>query len=92
MDNLFLSILTLFGLAVVSMMIKQFKPSMNSKQPAVKKSEIILGYKKHLDTLSNKDEKIKFLKEINQELSRNIFFDQDELKKAIEDLTAYSFK
>lgn len=58
----------------------------------VKKYEIIEGYKKQIDTLSTKEEKVLFLKEINQELSRNIFFDQDELKETIHNLTSYSFR
>ena len=62
------------------------------KSSAVKKSEILNGYKQHLDKLETKLEKTQFLKEVNQELARNIFFDQDELKEAMKNLTAYSFK
>ncbi len=63
-----------------------------AKSSIVKKSEIIDGYKKHIDNLRTKEEKTQFLKEINKELARNIFFDQDELKEAVKNLTAYSFK
>jgi hypothetical protein len=42
--------------------------------------------------MNNKEEKIVYLKIINQELSRNIFFDQDEIKEIMQDLTSHSFK
>ena len=64
----------------------------SNKSSIVKKSEIIDGYKKRLDSVNNKDEKNEILKDINQELARNIFFDQDELKKAMQELVAYSIK
>ena len=63
--------------------------------------EIIDGYKKQLDILNLrlkdepeklKEEKTKLLKLINAELSQNIFFDADELKQAIQELTSYSFR
>jgi hypothetical protein len=63
-----------------------------NKSSIVKKSEIIDGYKDKIKTMNNKKEKIVYLKIINQELSRNIFFDQDEIKEIMKDLTSHSFK
>ena len=72
-----------------------------NKSEVVKKSEIIDGYKKQIDLLNLKYkddlatlkiEKTKLLKSINAELSQNIFFDADELKKTVQELTSYSFR
>lgn len=55
------------------------------KSSGVKKSEIINEYKNKLDLLKTKEEKVAYLKTINQELSRNIFFEQNEIKEIIQD-------
>jgi len=80
-------------MGVFTLIVKQLgKNNFSNKSPIVKKHEIIDGYKKRLDNCKNKDEKNLILKDINQELARNIFFDQDELKQTMQDLVAYSIK
>jgi len=51
----------------------------------VKKSEILNAYKNKLDSLKTKEEKVAYLKIINQELSRNIFFEENEIREIIQD-------
>ena len=82
-----------FVLAIVLLIAKLLRNNpFENKSSIVKKSEIIDGYKKSLDKLSNKDEKNQLLKQINNELAMNIFFDQDELRKTMQDLVAHSMK
>jgi predicted Holliday junction resolvase-like endonuclease len=67
------------------------------KKPAfMKKEEIIEGYKTQMQTLIQthkdnekqlKEAKMNFLKTANQELNKNIFFTQEEIKKIIYELT-----
>lgn len=66
------------------------------KQPAIKKDEIITQYKKQMNELVQRyeddkekqiKEKIKLLKNINNELSMNIFFDEIEAKKILKELS-----
>jgi len=63
------------------------KSTSEIKKPAIKKEEIILQYEKELETIleqykNNKnkqlEEKKKFLQRCNSELSRNIFFTEEE--------------
>jgi predicted Holliday junction resolvase-like endonuclease len=72
----------------------------DKKSATVKKSQILDEYKKQLDDISfkykndketQKLEKTKQLKQINQELSQNIFFDKSEHLNAMQELTKYSF-
>lgn len=67
-----------------------------NKTSDVKKAEIVAQYKEDLkilienyanDTEKLKEEKIKFIKNINQQLNKNIFFNEDEIKKIIYELT-----
>ena len=82
-----------FVLVIVLLIAKLLRNNpFENKSSIVKKSEIIDGYKKSLDMLSNKDEKNQLLKQINNELAMNIFFDQDELRKTMQDLVAHSMK
>lgn len=78
-------ILFLLIIALVFYNIKQI--NFKKKTNIVKKSEIIKTYEESLQILSTKEEKITYLKQINQELNRNIFFDQDEIKQVIQNLT-----
>ena len=66
------------------------------KPKAVKKDELIQGYKDELlqileEHKENKElqfqEKIKFIKRVNSELSMNIFFDEIEAKNLIKELS-----
>lgn len=67
-----------------------------TKPAVVKKDELIQGYKDELlqileEHKENKElqfqEKIKFIKRINSELSMNIFFDEVEAKNLIKELS-----
>ncbi len=93
MDTLTLVLILLIGLGIY--LLNQNKTK-NTKSKAVKKSEIIDSYKKQMkDVLvQNEDnkskqleEKIKLLKRINHELSMNLFFNEDEAKKLLKELT-----
>jgi hypothetical protein len=77
---------------IIFLVVKQFLPSVSFKSKAIKKSEIIDGYKKQLDSVNDRSKKMILLKQINQELSRNIFFDQTELKEAMTTLTNHIVK
>jgi len=68
----------------------------NIKSKTVKKEEIIQEYFSLMEEVleKNKDnkqlqvqEKIKLLKNINNELAMNIFFDEEEAKKILKDLS-----
>ena len=66
------------------------------KPKAVKKDELIQGYKVELLEILEKyednkelqlQEKLKFLKRVNYELSMNIFFEKEEAKNLIQELS-----
>ena len=66
----------------------------NIRQAGVKKEAIIENYKSELKELmanaseeEKKDKKIAFLKNCNDELSRNIYFTQDEAKEVLDRLS-----
>ena len=90
-----LALLLSAGLTLVFIYFKKNK-NVVIKSAAVKKEELIQGYKEELLNIleENKDnkelqsqEKIKFLKKVNYELSMNIFFDEIEAKKLIQELS-----
>ena len=90
-----LALLLSAGLAVVFIYFKKNK-KVSIKSAPVKKEELIQGYKEELLNIleENKDnkelqfqEKIKFLKKVNYELSMNIFFDEIEAKNLIQELS-----
>ena len=67
-----------------------------AKPEIVKKHEIIDNYKKELfeileasenDKNLQMQERIKFLKKVNYELSMNIFFDENEAKQILKELS-----
>ena len=74
------------------------KNSVSSIKPqAVKKDELIENYKLELLELLNKyeenkelqlQEKVKFLKRVNHELSMNIFFEKEEARNLIQELSS----
>lgn len=74
------------------------KNKMTCIKPAlVKKDELIQNYKNELFEIleANKEnkqlqlqERIKFIKRVNYELSMNVFFDEVEAKKLIEELSS----
>ncbi len=90
-----LALLLSAGLTLVFIYFKKNKDVVIKSAP-VKKEELIQGYKEELLNIleENKDnkelqfqEKIKFLKKVNYELSMNIFFDEIEAKKLIQELS-----
>jgi len=94
-------IFSLFAIAVLIIVIVITFKQTNTNQvrsKANKKIDIINGYKKRLHDelllLNGEQEAIKnkksaLLKEFNMELSRNIFFDKDEIREVILDLSRY---
>ncbi|MDY0052612.1 MAG: hypothetical protein RBR65_08730 [Aliarcobacter sp.] len=91
-------ILALFLSAALTVVFIYFKRNKNIviKSAPVKKEELILEYKEELLNIleENKEnkklqvqEKIKFLKRVNYELSMNIFFDEIEAKNLIQELS-----
>jgi hypothetical protein len=90
-----LALLLSAGLTLIFIYFKKNKNVVIKSAP-VKKEELIQGYKEELLNIleENKDnkelqfqEKIKFLKKVNYELSMNIFFDEIEAKKLIQELS-----
>ncbi|WP_368031150.1 hypothetical protein [Arcobacter sp. s6] len=91
-------VLALFLSAVLTIIFIYFKKNKNIviKSAPLKKEELIQAYKEELlnileENEENKElqfqEKIKFLKRVNYELSMNIFFDEIEAKKLIQELS-----
>ena len=90
-------ILLILALLVVGILIFLNGNSNNIKPTAVKKHEIIEQYEKELKSILNKykhdnetmiQQKKNFLQKCNSELSRNIFFDENESKKIIQKLAS----
>jgi hypothetical protein len=73
-----------------------FKTKNKIQETSVKKEQIILEYEKELQELLLKTDdpkeqaqiKNKFLQKCNSELSRNIFFTQEESKQALQKLAS----
>jgi disulfide oxidoreductase YuzD len=91
-------ILALILSAVLTITFIFFKKNKSTfiKPAVVKKDDLIQSYKYELleileENKENKElqfqEKIKFLKRVNNELSMNIFFDEIEAKKLIQELS-----
>ena len=73
-------------MSIIGFIVYQLsKTNLQHKSSGVKKSEIVDGYKNKLDSLKTKEEKVAYLKIINQELSRNIFFEENEIREIIQD-------
>ena len=94
MDALTLVLILLIIFAAY-LIYKQFSQKIAVKPSAVKKDEIIEEYKQKLEQIKTKYkddesklkvEKMKFIKQVNTELSMNLFFDEHEAKKIIQDL------
>jgi len=90
-------VVLILALIVVGVLIFLNGNSNNTKPTAVKKHEIIQQYEKELKNILNKyknnnETKIKekklFLQKCNSELSRNIFFDENESNKIIQKLAS----
>jgi len=73
-------------LSVIGLIIYRItKNNFPNKSIGVKKSEILHAYRNKLDLLKTKEEKVAYLKIISQELSRNIFFEENEIREIIQD-------
>ena len=90
-----LALLLSAGLTLVFIYFKKNKNVVIKSAP-VKKEELIQAYKEELlyileENKDNKElqvqEKIKFIKRVNYELSMNIFFDEIEAKNLIQELS-----
>ena len=90
-----LALLLSAGLPLVFIYFKKNKNVVIKSAP-VKKEELIQGYKEELLNIleENKDnkelqfqERIKFIKRVNYELSMNIFFDEIEAKNLLQELS-----
>lgn len=91
----FLALVLSAFLTVIFIYLKKNK-IIAAKPAAVKKDELIQSYKDELLNIleehkENKElqfqEKIKFIKRVNSELSMNIFFDETEAKNLIKELS-----
>ena len=92
-------ILALTGMFIILFIaIRRQTPDFKAKHPSNKKQEILNGYKEHLCqelTLLNDDaqaqrlKRIELLKLFTQKLSFNVFFDQQSLQEAIQELAAW---
>ena len=90
-----LALLLSAGLTVVFIYFKKNK-NVSIKSAPVKKEELIQNYKDELLEIleankQNKElqfqERIKFIKRVNYELSMNLFFDEIEAKNLIQELS-----
>lgn len=72
------------------------KSSFVAKPEAIKKDEIIKNYEEELREILDScgenralqiEKRVQFLKKVNHELSMNIFFDAEESKKILQDLS-----
>ena len=89
--------LVLSGFCTIIYFYFKNKQLIQPKPKAIKKDEIIENYKLELLQILEKykenrelllQEKLKFLKRVNNELSMNIFFEKEEAKKLIEELSS----
>ena len=97
MDTLTLILIFLMFFAIFLFITANKKK--NIKAPAVKKEELIEAYKDQMKELLSKyendkklqtQEKIKLLKQINHELSMNLFFEKEEARKLLKELSTLS--
>ncbi len=93
MDSISILIFLILTVALVVLVVKQFKKnSSNTKSSALTKEDIINGYEKLVlevieNNKDNKEElmlkKSQLLKHISKDLHNNIFFDDKEAKEII---------
>lgn len=92
-----LNIILLFLILIsLYLLVYKNKKTVIKKSASLKKDEIVQEYKLQLTRLikehQNNQEKLKierinFIKNVNAELNKNIFFTSDEIKKIIYELT-----
>jgi predicted PurR-regulated permease PerM len=94
MENFLLIFLIIVG-GLLILFITSSKKQYQEKPKQIKKQEIIDAYKQqlldirktyHKDEQTYKEQKMIFIKEVNKELNKNIFFDQDEIANIIKEL------
>lgn len=92
------NILLILIVALIVLLFLYFTKNkkVNIKSPVVKKDELIQNYKNQMQDVLNKyendkskqtQEKIKLLKKVNTELSMNLFFDENEAKALLKELS-----
>ncbi len=97
----FILIVMIIGVISIAVYQKYYAHREEDKHVAVKKAEIIARYKRQIDvalepyTEEDGQAMAKFLrkdllKKFNKELSMNIFFDGNEIKKVLEELANYN--
>lgn len=94
MENIFALILS--AVLVVLFFYFKSRKEVVKKSPASSKADIIKNYEEELlsileeckdDSELGKRRRIDFLKKVNQELAMNIFFEKEEARKVLEDLS-----
>ncbi len=100
METLTITLVLLIIIIILFILFNKYNSnSVSIKSSSIKKLEIINGYKKQIKIAiksanGNKNliiqKRKELLKQFNSELSRNIFFDKDEVKKVIGELATYS--
>ncbi len=94
MDSLTLILIFLIFFAIFLFITANKKK--NTKVPAIKKEELIQSYKNQMkelllryenDKKIQTQEKIKLLKQINHDLSMNLFFEKEEAIKLLKELS-----
>lgn len=89
--------LILIGFCITFYFYSKNKEIVLVKPKAIKKDELIQNYRLELFQILEKykenkelllQEKLKFLKKVNNELSMNIFFEKEEAKKLIQELSS----
>lgn len=90
------TVLLVLVIIFIGLFIFRNKTTVIKKSSEVKKEEIINQYIQELQTLIEKHkndsemlkkEKLNFIKNVNSQLNKNIFFTQNEIKKIIYELT-----
>lgn len=94
MENFLLLFAFIVG-ALLILLVTNSKKQYQSKPKEIKKQEIINEYKQQLQIIKKtyledeqmyQQQKMIFIKEVNKELNKNIFFDQEEVTNVIKEL------
>lgn len=99
MDTSSFMIVAITGMFIILFVaIRRQTPSFQAKHPSTKKQEILDGFKAHLcqelaacngDVDAQRRKRTELLKLFTKKLSLNVFFDQQSLHQAIEELAAW---
>lgn len=96
----YILIIFLFILVLIALFYFKASKQVNIRSQEEKKREIVNQYKQKLETelihekesATAQKKRIRLLQEFNQELSRNIFFTQEEVHQIIKDLSLHPVK